>query len=237
MKLFFLLFLLIQFLFQIPAFGENQTTVDEIKQELQTLQSLINSHTENHTVLIEIQQELQTLQSLINTNNENQEALIQIQQEIKTLTSTINSHNENSALYNNSAIWIGGGVGLMGLTVTIVQVIKETKRQKKEKKKIEKAENKIKWTLGDILDYLESLNTNPPEKEKLKDILAWKRIIQFVKLLRIASTPIAKDLKDDLGDHLLGFIVNMEKHFERAINNEEISFGSLISSMSLSSQP
>jgi len=209
MKLFFMitltLFFLIQFILLIPSYAENQTSsLTEIEQELKTLSTLLDNHDKT--------------------------SLTEIEQELKSLSTLLDNHNKTSVLNSNTSLWFGGIVGSLGLVVTIVLAYKEISRRKKEAEKIKKTETKIKWTLGDILDYLEALKKTTPEKDKLKDIPAWKKIIELVKVLRISAIPISKDLKEDLGDYILGFIVYMEKHFERSLNNEEIKFSALISS-------
>jgi len=163
----------------------------------------------------------------ISTYAENQTSLIEIEQELKTLTTLLDNHNKTSSLNSNISLWFGGVMGSLGLTVTVILALKEINRRKKQQEKIKKTETKIKWTLGDILEYLEALEKTSPDKDKLKNILAWKKIIELVKVLRISAIPISKDLNEDLGDYISGFIVYMEKHFERAINNEKISFFSI----------
>ena len=115
-----------------------------------------------------------------------------------------------------------GIFGSLGLAVTVVMAMKENKRRTEEKEKIAKIETKIKWTLGNILEHLESLKNNPPENDKLTSKLSWIRITQDTTLLRILSTPISKDLKDDLGEFLTGYIVHMENQFKMASENKDV---------------
>lgn len=121
-------------------------------------------------------------------------------------------------------IVLGSSVGVASMLYSRRQ---ENKRKFMERQKIEKIQSKIKWTLGYIQDELETLESNSPKITELKSNLFWKKINEYVKILRALTIPVAKDLEDNLGERLISYIVFFERCFERAVEDQHISFSYL----------
>jgi hypothetical protein len=191
--------------------------------------------TENNTITKIESTENNTITKIESTDHELSKnvELTKIVKMLESIQEDLDVHDDVSfiqSVTSNLVGILGGILGITGIILTIIQIYNSNKRKNEERTKIENTENKIKWTLGDILEYQIALNEKPPKDNELKSILAWGRIKEHVKVLRIAVTPIAKDLKNDLGNCLLGYIVFLEKQFEKAEKNEKISSSTLVNS-------